>query len=123
MCFKFFRRKNPKDSLIDSNTPQNRNHDVLEKKTNDYVVEEALVVSEKKDKVQKYHVSQNKNQDAENFMKWRVRKESSKKTIHFFDTQRQAIDYAQGLADRAGSTVVIHKLDGTIRKQDYKKKA
>lgn len=72
--------------------------------------------------IQKYHVSQNKDKDAENFLKWRVRKESSTKTIQFFDTQKQAIDHAQSLADRAGSTVVIHKLDGSIRKQDYTKK-
>ncbi len=87
-------------------------------------VPEDVIETEKLNKtnVQKYHVSQNKDKDAENFLKWRVRKESSSKTIQFFDTQKQAIDHAQSLADRAGSTVVIHKLDGSIRKQDYTKK-
>lgn len=70
----------------------------------------------------KYHVSQNKDKDANNFLKWRIRKESSNKTIQYFDTQKQAIDHAKDLADKAGSAVVIHKLDGSIRRQDYKKK-
>jgi uncharacterized protein YdaT len=73
-------------------------------------------------KPQKYHVSQNKDEDSENFKKWRVRKEGSTKTIKFFDTQKEAIEFAEGLADNQGSSVVIHKLDGSIRKQDYTKK-
>ena len=85
-------------------------------------VEEETVQTEKTPKIAKYHVSQNKDEDTENFKKWRVRKEGSEKTIKFFDTQKEAIDYAQALADKAGSTVVIHKLDGNIRKQDYTKK-
>lgn len=70
----------------------------------------------------KYHVSQNKNDDSEYAKMWRVRKAGSEKTIKFFKTQKEAIDFAQGLADSAGSSVVIHKLDGSIRKQDYSKK-
>lgn len=70
----------------------------------------------------KYHVSQNKDPKSEFFKKWRVRKEGSKKTIKFFDTQLEAIKYAESLAESAGTSVVIHKLDGSIRKQDYTKK-
>lgn len=73
-------------------------------------------------KIAKYHVSQNKDEDSEFFKKWRVRKEGSTKTIKFFDTQKDAIAFAEGLAESAGSTVVIHKVDGSIRKQDYTKK-
>jgi hypothetical protein len=80
------------------------------------------VTKEKAPKIPKYHVSQNKDENTENFKKWRVRKEGSEKTIKFFDTQKDAIDYASGLAESAGSTVVIHKVDGSIRKQDYVKK-
>jgi len=80
------------------------------------------VKKEKAPKVQKYHVSQNKDENTENFKKWRVRKEGSEKTIKFFDTQKEAIDFAAGLAESAGSSVVIHKVDGSIRKQDYVKK-
>jgi len=74
-------------------------------------------------KVAKYHVSQNKDEDSDNFKKWRVRKEGSTKTIKFFDTQKEAIEFAESLAESAGSSVVIHKVDGSIRKQDYTKKA
>ena len=77
----------------------------------------------KPEKPKKYHVSQNKEEGTENFKKWRVRKEGSTKTIKFFDTQKEAIAYAEELAESAGSSVVIHKLDGSIRKQDYVKKA
>lgn len=78
--------------------------------------------SSKIPKVQKYHVSQNKDEDSDSFKKWRVRKEGSTKTIKFFDTQKEAIAFAEQLAESAGSSVVIHKVDGSIRKQDYTKK-
>ncbi|PKK94076.1 MAG: hypothetical protein CVV61_01420 [Tenericutes bacterium HGW-Tenericutes-6] len=83
---------------------------------------EEKVVEDKSKKPQKYHVSQNKDEDSENFKKWRVRKEGSTKTIKFFDTQKEAIEFAEELAEKAGSSVVIHKVDGSIRKQDYSKK-
>ncbi len=73
-------------------------------------------------KIAKYHVSQNKDENSDNFKKWRVRKEGSTKTIKFFDTQKEAIEFAEQLAESAGSSVVIHKVDGSIRKQDYTKK-
>lgn len=76
----------------------------------------------KTSKPQKYHVSQNKDEDSDSYKKWRVRKEGSTKTIKFFDTQKEAISYAEELAEKAGSSVVIHKVDGSIRKQDYSKK-
>jgi uncharacterized protein YdaT len=76
----------------------------------------------KVNKVAKYHVSQNKDDKSDNFKKWRVRKEGSTKTIKFFDTQKEAIEFAEQLAESAGSSVVIHKVDGSIRKQDYAKK-
>lgn len=118
-----------KQVYAESNTGVNKPVHI-EKKSNfskheTYVIEEVPVViseDEKKVKIQKYHVSQNKDKEAEFFMKWRVRKEGSDKTIQFFDTQKIAIDFAQDLADKSGSTVVIHKLDGSIRKQDYTKK-
>ena len=70
----------------------------------------------------KYHISMNKDETSSYFKKWRVRKEGSTKTIKYFDTQKEAIEYAQGLAEKANTSVVIHKVDGSIRKQDYTKK-
>jgi len=71
----------------------------------------------------KYHVSQNKNPRSDSYRKWRIRKEGSNKTIKYYETQREAIEYADDLAETAGTSVVIHKMDGSIRKQDYTKKA
>ena len=33
-----------------------------------------------------------------------------------------AIDFAKGLADNQDASIVIHKVDGSIRKQDYSEK-
>lgn len=70
----------------------------------------------------KYHISMNKDDQSPYFKKWRVRKEGSTKTIKYFDTQKDAIAYATDLAEKANTSVVIHKVDGSIRKQDYSKK-
>ena len=76
----------------------------------------------KDDKPVKYHVSQNKDPRSEKHRSGRVRKQGSQKTIKYFSTQKEAIEYAESLAESAGSSIVIHKLDGSIRKQDYTKK-
>lgn len=73
--------------------------------------------AEKKNK--KYHVSQNKDKKSKFFKQWRVRKEGSAKTIKYFETQAEAIDFAQDLANKNDTSIVIHKLDGSIRKQEY----
>ncbi|MFU8792901.1 MAG: DUF2188 domain-containing protein [Acholeplasmataceae bacterium] len=70
-------------------------------------------------KPSKYHVSQNKDAKSDAYRKWRVRKEGSQKTIKYFDTQKEAIAFAEDLAESNNSSVVVHKLDGTIRKQNY----
>ena len=70
----------------------------------------------------KYHISQNKDTDAEHASEWRVRKEGSSKTIKYFKTQKEAIAFAEKLAENQDSSIVIHKKDGSIRKQDYTKK-
>ena len=75
-----------------------------------------------KKKVAKYHISQNKDDDSEYASWWRVRKEGSQKTIKYFKTQKEAIAYAEKLAENQDSSIVIHKKDGSIRKQDYSKK-
>lgn len=67
----------------------------------------------------KYHVSQNKDENSQFYKKWRVRKQGSQKVIKYFDTQKEAIVYAEDLAAKAGTQIVIHKLDGSIRKQKY----
>lgn len=67
----------------------------------------------------KYHISQNKDEKSEFFNQWRVRKSGSDKTIKYFKTQKEAIDYAKTLAKNQDTDIVIHKKDGKIRKQKY----
>lgn len=74
---------------------------------------------EKVERTQKYHVSQNNDESSEYFKQWRVRKSGSSKTIKYFRTQKEAIDYAKELAKKYNSDIVIHRMDGRIRKQNY----
>lgn len=144
MSICFWRKKSkkidvPVEDEVTFNFERKNNLEPIELESKEIlVVEPVMIVGQKKDEVipekinemnaerkvsiQKYHVSQNKDKDADNYMKWRVRKESSNKTIQYFDTQKIAIDYAQELALKVGSSVVIHKLNGAIRRQDYTKK-
>lgn len=69
----------------------------------------------------KYHISQNKDENSEHYKKWRVRKQGSQKTIQYFNTQKEAIKFAESLSERAGTGLVIHKKNGEIRKQNYNK--
>lgn len=64
-----------------------------------------------------YHVSQEKEAKSEFHRQWRVRKEGSEKTIKFFKTQKEAIEFANELAEKYDGFVVVHRLDGKIRKQ------
>ena len=132
MCF--FRKRRAKKLAEKAKLAQVNQDKVEESKVQETNVQEAKVEpvvaatekpesnTKKQEKSKKYHVSQNKEEGTENFKKWRVRKEGSTKTIKFFDTQKEAILYAEELAESAGSSVVIHKVDGSIRKQDYQKK-
>ncbi len=70
-------------------------------------------------KPRKYHVTLNKNAKSDYVNMWRVRKEHSDKTIKHFKTQQEAIDFAVQLAKKDKTEIVIHKTDGTIRRQNY----
>ena len=63
-----------------------------------------------------YHVSLNDDG------KWQVKAEKASKALKLFDTQREAIAYAETIAENQDGNFVIHKKDGKIRKQDYSKK-
>ncbi|MCW2478107.1 DUF2188 domain-containing protein [Candidatus Symbiopectobacterium sp. NZEC135] len=49
---------------------------------------------------------------------WAVRSEGSDRVTKTFDTQREAIDYGRGIAQRQESELVIHRPDGRIRDKD-----
>lgn len=75
------------------------------------------VAAEKKTTASKatvYHVSKRDNNGRE----WKVFIEKSTKPIKIFDTQADALKYANSLAKNKddGSYVVLHGLDGKIRK-------
>ena len=47
---------------------------------------------------------------------------NGKKALKLFDTQAEAIDFAETKADNQDGSISIHKVDGKIRKQNYAKK-
>ena len=61
-----------------------------------------------------YHVSKRDNDGRE----WKVFIQGSDKVIKLFATQKEALDYAKKLCDNKddGSYVILHGLDGKIRK-------
>ena len=114
----------PKDEeIIHQNRQEPMATDVQTKKQEPVKVAKAQVAvdadEEPKEKVVRYHVSLNKDAKSEFKGQWRVRKEGSKKTIKYFKTQSEAIKYAESLADSNDTSIVIHKRDGSIRKQNY----
>ena len=56
----------------------------------------------------RYNVSQNKDAKSPNYKRWGIKKGTSPKTIRYFDTKRQAINYAEQLSEKIGSSVVVH---------------
>jgi len=74
-------------------------------------------VEKKEVKNRNYHVSLRKDDG-----KWQVKYAGGEKAIKLFNTQKEAIDYAQSLAKSQDGCITIHKVDGTMRKQDYSKK-
>ena len=55
-------------------------------------------------------------------IQWQVKYGGGKKAIKLFDTQAEAIKFAEERADSQDGSISIHKKDGKIRKQDYSKK-
>lgn len=62
----------------------------------------------------KYHVLYRKDDN-----KWYVKREGSDKTLRVLETQAEAIAWATIKALNQDTTIVIHKRDGKIRKQNY----
>lgn len=67
-----------------------------------------------------YHITQVKNEKSEFYKMWRVRRSGSNKVIKHFKTQKEAIAEAKRYAEaNEGASIVIHRVDGKIRKQKY----
>jgi uncharacterized protein YdaT len=73
---------------------------------------EVSETEEKKTRKEIYHVTQHPDG-------WKVKKSGGKRAIKVFRTQSEAIDYAKHLAETHDTSFVIHKKDGSIRKQKY----
>ncbi len=58
-----------------------------------------------------YHISQRKELN-----KWQVKRNQAAKAVKLFDTQKEAIDYANQLAKSQGGSIRIHSRVGKIRK-------
>ena len=64
-----------------------------------------------------YHISKRKEDG-----KWQVKFANGERALKLFDTQAEAIKFAEGRAESQEGYISIHKKDGKIRKQDYSKK-
>lgn len=53
---------------------------------------------------------------------WQVKLAKGAKVIKLFNTQKEAIEYAETLAENQDGSITIHKKDGKIRKQNYQQK-
>lgn len=73
-------------------------------------------VQKKRKAPKQYHISLRVDN------KWQLKFGGSSKALKLFDTQKEAIEYAKPLAAKQKATLVVHKTDGKIRKQDYTKK-
>ena len=87
------------------------------KNTNNKISEKSEEKPNKMPKKKVYHVSLRKDDG-----KWQVKYGGGKKAIKLFDTQAEAIKFAEERADSQEGSISIHKKDGKIRKQDYSKK-
>lgn len=72
---------------------------------------EVLTNEEGKQFVKAYHVSQRKE-----LKKWQVKGAGSEKAVKLFDTQKEAIEYANQLAANNGAAVRVHSRAGKMRK-------
>lgn len=109
-------KKEPEESKAET---KKENNNTTEKKTavkKESTKEETKATRAPSKKV--YHVSLRRDDG-----KWQVKYGGGKKAIKLFDTQAEAIKFAEERADSQEGSISIHKKDGKIRKQDYSKKS
>lgn len=68
-------------------------------------------VTEKKEPIGRYHISLDKELN-----KWKVKLADGGKVIKLFNTQKEAIEYADSLCQKNGRGFVVHSKKGKIRK-------
>ena len=80
--------------------------------------EEIVAVKVAKKPLGKYHVLFRQSDE-----KWIVKRENAERIIRVLETQKEAISFATIKALMNNTSIVIHKKDGKIRKQNYNKQA
>jgi hypothetical protein len=80
--------------------------------------EEIVAVKVAKKPLGKYHVLFRQSDE-----KWIVKRENGERIIRVLETQKEAISFATIKALMNNTSIVIHKKDGKIRKQNYNKQA
>lgn len=91
--------------------------ETLEEEMEDKKEQKRLEREENKEEAKelgKYHVLYRKEDN-----KWYIKREGSDKTLRVLETQAEAIAWATIKALNQDTTIVIHKRDGKIRKQNY----
>ncbi len=106
MLFLWFGKKKKEKNIENSNT------EVVEVEDDDTIETDKVNT-----RITRYHISKRKEDK-----KWQVRREGAQKPLKLFNTQLEAIAYAKQKALNQETSIVIHKEDGKIRKQDYSKK-
>ncbi|MDP2425511.1 MAG: DUF2188 domain-containing protein [Candidatus Izemoplasmatales bacterium] len=84
----------------------------------DEPIEEIVAVKVPKKPLGKYHVLFRQSDE-----KWIVKRENGERIIRVLETQKEAISFATIKALMNNTSIVIHKKDGKIRKQNYNKQA
>ncbi|MDD3129303.1 MAG: DUF2188 domain-containing protein [Candidatus Izemoplasmatales bacterium] len=98
---------------LDQETKDEVDQDInVELNDDDDEIEET--VDEDKKELGKYHVLYRKDDN-----KWYVKREGSDKVLRVLETQKEAIAWATIKALNQDTSIVIHKRDGKIRKQNY----
>jgi hypothetical protein len=86
--------------------------------SSDEPIEEIVAVKVPKKPLGKYHVLFRQSDE-----KWIVKRENGERIIRVLETQKEAISFATIKALMNNTSIVIHKKDGKIRKQNYNKQA
>ncbi|MFA6647946.1 MAG: DUF2188 domain-containing protein [Candidatus Izemoplasmatales bacterium] len=97
---------------LDQDTKDEVNQDINVELNDDDEIEET--VDQDKRELGKYHVLYRKDDN-----KWYVKREGSDKVLRVLETQKEAIAWATIKALNQDTSIVIHKRDGKIRKQNY----
>jgi type IV secretory pathway VirB10-like protein len=103
-------KEEPKEEIVDEQLQEFKKEVEKANGSNEEISEE----KEETKELGKYHVLYRKDDN-----KWYVKREGSDKVLRVLETQAEAIAWATIKALNQDTTIIIHKRDGKIRKQNY----